>query len=177
MYRERASYLNIRIKQLLKARTDNERLVSQLEDEDKAIKEKCARDDHNLSEMLSNKARMITEIQELKASFEEMILLIMCSLTQCRLEYLQSENWSKRTLNEKDAVQQILFRNKNNMMHESDALRKEIEEQIKGKQQISVSLARSKADHAQLEEQYAMECEAKKEVQRQYDNSLRPVFN
>ena len=92
MYRERASYLNIRIKQLLKARTDNERLVSQLEDEDKAIKEKCARDDHNLSEMLSNKARMITEIQELKASFEKMILLIMCSLTQCRLEYLQSEN-------------------------------------------------------------------------------------
>ena len=63
------------------------------------------------------------------------------------------------------------------MMHESDALRKEIEEQIKGKQQISVSLARSKADHAQLEEQYAMECEAKKEVQRQYDNSLRAVFN
>lgn len=62
------------------------------------------------------------------------------------------------------------------MMHESDALRKEIEEQIKGKQQISVSLARSKADHAQLEEQYAMECEAKKEVQRQYDNSLRIVF-
>ena len=44
----------------------------------------------NLSEMLSNKARMITEIQELK-----------------------------RTLNEKDAVQQILFRNKNAMMHES----------------------------------------------------------
>ena len=70
MYRERASYLNIRIKQLLKARTDNERLVSQLEDEDKAIKEKCARDDHNLSEMLSNKARMITEIQELKDCFQ-----------------------------------------------------------------------------------------------------------
>ena len=93
-----------------------------------------------------------------------------------KIEKTLPENSSKRTLNEKDAVQQILFRNKNNMMHESDALRKEIEEQIKGKQQISVSLARSKADHAQLEEQYAMECEAKKEVQRQYDNSLRLVF-
>ena len=75
MYRERASYLNIRIKQLLKARTDNERLVSQLEDEDKAIKEKCAKDDHNLSEMFSNKARMITEIQELKAGFQNDALL------------------------------------------------------------------------------------------------------
>ena len=101
---------------------------------------------------------------------------MILSFKKRRIEKNILENSAKRTLNEKDAVQQILFRNKNNMMLESDALRKEIEEQIKGKQQISVSMARSKADHAQLEEQYAMECEAKKEVQRQYDNSLRLVF-
>ena len=54
-------------------------------------------------------------------------------------------------------------------------LEKQIEEQIKQKQQLGVSLARSKSDHVQLEEQYTTEVESKKEVQRQYDTSLGDV--
>ena len=42
----------------------------------------------------------------------------------------------KRTLNEKDSVQQILFRNKNNMLQLQEKLRKQIEEQVKNKQQL-----------------------------------------
>ena len=60
-----------------------------------------------MAESLSDRARMITEIAELK-----------------------------RTLNEKDSVQQILYRNKNNMLQLNESLRKNIEEQVKNKQSL-----------------------------------------
>merc|ERR1711990_680625 len=143
---EKRQILTDKIKELNNLRTVQEREINHLEDAEKAIKQKCIDDDHKLTEQLSNKARMITEIAELK-----------------------------RTLNEKDSVQQILFRNKNNMTSVQETLRKQIDEQIKAKQTIQVNLSRSKADHAQLEDQFSAEKEAKKEVQRQYDISLNEV--
>ena len=78
---EKRQILTDKIKELNNLRTVQEREINHLEDAEKAIKQKCIDDDHKLTEQLSNKARMITEIAELK-----------------------------RTLNEKDSVQQILFR-------------------------------------------------------------------
>ena len=78
---EKRQTLTDKIKELNNLRTVQEREINHLEDAEKAIKQKCIDDDHKLTEQLSNKARMITEIAELK-----------------------------RTLNEKDSVQQILFR-------------------------------------------------------------------
>ena len=45
-----------------------------------------------------------------------------------------------------------------------ETLRKQIDEQIKAKQTIQVNLSRSKADHAQLEDQFQAEKEAKKDL-------------
>ena len=96
MYIEQANDLKQRIRDINAAKADNERLVGNLDDENKALLVKCSRDENALTEKLSDKARMITEISELK-----------------------------RTLNEKDSVQTILFRNKTNMLTQQESLRKE----------------------------------------------------
>ena len=50
-------------------------------------------------------------------------------------------------------------------------MKKQIETTIKQKQAIGVNLARTKADHKQLEEQLDIEKECNKELRRVYENS------
>ena len=50
-------------------------------------------------------------------------------------------------------------------------MKKQIETTIKQKQAIGVNLARTKADHKQLEEQLEIEKECNKELRRVYENS------
>ena len=140
--------MKARIDEYHSTRAANEREISAMEDENKSLGVQIVSSEHNLTEMFSNKARMITEIAELK-----------------------------RTLNEKDSVQQILFRNKNNMIQLQESLKKQIEDQTKAKQNISVNLARSRADHGLLEDQFNQEKESTKEVRRQYESTQNELEN
>lgn len=94
---------------LNKARTDEENLVAKLEDQEKLLKDQGQTMDIKLTAALSSKVRAPKSPYFLfSVSFNGMV---RGALFEARM--ITEIQELKRTLNGKDSVQQILFRNRN----------------------------------------------------------------
>ena len=92
---------------LNKARTDEENLVAKLEDQEKLLKDQGQTMDIKLTAALSSKVRA-PKMTLFFMSFNGMVLgALFVARMITEIQEL------KRTLNGKDSVQQILFRNRN----------------------------------------------------------------